>query len=111
MKYLRIWEWYVRRPGLQDSYRKRFAHHYGQITAQDSDGTPERKPTDPVDIRIDNKNDVPHMHYGAPQPHHQQANVQGLELQNITMFNFVNGVLRHRSTGRTIKKIFHFRIV
>ncbi len=110
-KYLRIWEHYNKVAGLQESRRDRFVCHYGPIVNRDEDGVPRYQPQDAVDIRIDNVNRSPHLHYGAPDPHYPQKRVKGLDLGAIDMFAFVRAILKHRRTGLAINKILGFTLV
>lgn len=110
-KYIRVWEDYCRVKGLQDSRRARLAYHYGPVPRVDPNGIPNYIPSDPVDIRIDNSCQKIHMHFGAPNPHIFQERIQKLDLEKTEIFTFVQGIFRHRSTGKTLDKTFGFKII
>jgi hypothetical protein len=77
--------------------RHLFTFHYGPIVRRDSDGKIDRHHTDPVLIRFDKKAaEAPHLHYLAPEPHYGQDQVNGLALDNVDMFQFINAVFRVR---------------
>jgi len=111
-RHMGLREHYTKIAGLDDSRRKLFSFHYGVIVAEDSDGMPISDRADPVDIRIDNTiTGIPHLHYGAPQPHHQQASLSGkLKLAKVEMFQFVRAILRHRKSGASIEEVLHFKV-
>lgn len=95
---------------IETSRRIQFAHHYGPIVKLGIDGLPLHQSNDPVDIRIDNVSAPAHLHFGAPNPHHAQASVKGLILENMDMFTFVNGIVQHRTTTQPLDKVFKFTI-
>jgi hypothetical protein len=110
-KYLRVQEHFEKIRGLVGlSQRKAFAFHYGALVAVAADGTPERAASDPVDLRIDTSYGAAHMHFGNPEPHIAQANVEGLDMEKLELFAFVRAVLDHRKTGKTLDKLLKFRI-
>jgi hypothetical protein len=110
-KYIRIWERYGRWPGLLGmSRRMNFVYHYGQLMGLGADNVPVQKPKNPVDIRIDDIGRPIHLHFGAPDPHHDQSVVKGLQLNDLDMFEFLDGIIRHRKTGKSLDKIFGFTI-
>lgn len=102
-------EHHVKRFGLEESDRKAFSFHYGVITAKAANGVPTWRAEDPVDIRID-KLGATHLHYREQNPHYPQTSVQGLVLDRIEMFQFLNAILKHRSSGRTIQDVLHFKL-
>jgi hypothetical protein len=110
-KYVRIWERYERWPKLLGASRRAsFVYHYGALVGIGKDGNPTYNPKNPVDIRIDNINRPYHMHFGAPDPHHDQSVIKGLTLEDMDMFEFLNGIIRHRSNNKPLNKIFGFTI-
>jgi hypothetical protein len=111
-KHMRLREHYTKIAGLDDSRRKLFSFHYGETVAEEHDGTPISRHDDPVDIRIDNAiTGIPHLHYGLPGPHHQQASIKGkLDLGAVGMFEFVKAILRHRKSRASIEDVLHFRV-
>lgn len=110
-RYLRMSEHYDRWPELiNTSRRTSFAYHYGPVVRVGADGVPERDSADPVDIRIDNARGPAHLHFGSPNPHYQQSEVEGLQLGRVDMFTFLKAILRHRSANCTIEKALGFRI-
>ncbi len=109
--YVRIWERYERWPLLIGvSRRASFVYHYGALTGIGKDGNPTYNSKNPVDIRIDNVGRPVHLHFGAPEPHHDQSVVKGLALDELDMFEFLNGIIRHRSSKKSLDKIFGFKI-
>jgi hypothetical protein len=83
------------------SLRHIFTFHYGPIVNQDATGKIDRHHTDPVLIRFDKKGGgPPHLHYRKPEPHYDQSRVQGLALDDVDMFQFVNAVFSVRA-GKT----------
>lgn len=110
-RYIKIWERYDRWPNLIGmSRRVSFVYHYGPIVGVGKDGLPTENPQNPVDIRIDNIGRPIHIHFGAPNPHHEQSVVKGLVLDEMDMFEFLNGIKRHRTTTKPLDKIFGFTI-
>lgn len=110
--YIRIWEDYVRVKGLADSRRARFAYHYGPTPPLlDADGTPKYQSADPVAIRIDNCSQSAHLHFKSPQPHIPQDKVDKLNLHTIEKFTFVNGIIKHRATGKSLEKTLGFKVI
>lgn len=109
-KYIRVWEHHMKWKGLLDSRRTQFAFHYGPVVHRDKDGVPIWQSADLVDLRIDNSEGRPHLHYGAPEPHHLEENVKGLDLEKIDMFTFIKCIFSHRKTGKPIHNLLAFRI-
>lgn len=109
-KYLRVRESHEKVAGLSLSRRMGFVLHYGPIAQRDADGNIIRQSSDPVDIRIDKSHGHPHMHYQAPDPHHAQENVKGLNLESLDMSRFVRAVLEHSKSGKPMSEILGFRI-
>ncbi len=110
-KYIRIAERYEKFAQMIGLSRRIYvARHYGQIVSRSDDGLPGYLPADPVDIRIDDTCGPIHLHYNAPNPHHPQASIEGLDLDDLDMFTFVNGIFKHRSTNKPLDRIFKFKI-
>jgi hypothetical protein len=110
-KFVRIWEHFSRVPGLQESQRLHFAYHYGPVTGFGKDGLPSHGSKQPVDIRIDNSVQRVHLHFGATEPHYFQEKVERLGMEKLDMFTFINRIFKHRATGKTLDKVFGFRII
>lgn len=89
--YIRCRElWMCKKPPTR---RHLFTFHYGPIVSVDRDGNVERHHADPVLIRFDKKaGELPHLHYRNPLPHYDQSRVEGLVLDDVDMFQFVNAV-------------------
>jgi hypothetical protein len=110
-KYVRIWERYERWPTLIGvSRRASFVYHYGLLVRIGKDGIPTYVAKNPVDIRIDNIGRPIHLHFLAPEPHHDQSVVKGLKLEDPDMFDFLKGIVRHRTTAKPLDKVFGFTI-
>jgi len=110
-KYVRVWERYERWPGLLGMSRKAsFVYHYGTLVRMGPDGIPTYVSNNPVDIRVDNVGRPVHLHFGSPNPHHDQSVIKGLQLDDMDMFEFLKGIIRHRSTKKSLDKIFGFTI-
>jgi hypothetical protein len=78
-----------------------FTFHYGPIISEDANGNIDWHHTDPVSIRFDKKSGgSPHLHYRNPEPHYDQNRVEGLVLDDIDMFQFVDAVFGVR-LGKT----------
>lgn len=110
-KYIRIWEHYRKKAGMQDSYRARFVFHYGMCLKFDQDKTPLYESSDPVDIRIDDVHGPVHIHYAGPNPHYPQDQVKGLDLDSVDMFTFITGILKHRKTAKPLSDLLGFELV
>ncbi len=108
--YIRITERYREGSAPHESNRIAFTFHYGPLASRRPDGTPKWEPHDPVVIRIDNAHGPVHVHFGAQEPRLSQSQVDGLNLVNLEMFQFVKAVLKHRKTGKPLDKIMKFRI-
>ncbi|MGH9740877.1 MAG: hypothetical protein ACRD51_00850 [Candidatus Acidiferrum sp.] len=110
-KYIRVAERYEKFAKLIGVSRRIYvAYHYGEIVNRNMDGLPGYLSADPVDIRIDSSCSPIHLHYNAPNPHYPNDSVQGLDLDDMDMFTFVNGIFKHRSTKKPLDKIFKFKI-
>ena len=120
-RYVRIWEHHDKAAGLiGESRRLHFVYHYGPLTKFDDVGNPDvdemgvprYKSTDPVDIRVDNicPGGRPHLHYGGPNPHYQQHQVDGLDLNVLDMFSFIAAIFKHREKAVPIEKVLKFRL-
>lgn len=121
-KYMRVWELYDKISKLiAMSRRTQFVFHYGPIMQFDGKGapivdelgSPKYTRLDPVDIRIDTscRGGRAHLHYGAPEPHYRQEQVEGLQLDSLDAFAFARGILRHRECAQPLNKIFGFRVL
>jgi hypothetical protein len=110
-KYIRVAERYEKFSKMIGVSRRVYvAYHYGEIVMRGSDNLPGYLPADPVDIRIDDSCGPIHLHYSAPNPHHSQVSVQGLDLDDMDMFTFVNNIFKHRLTKKPLDTIFKFKI-
>jgi hypothetical protein len=108
--YIRLQEHYSKNKA-GDSVRNGFAFHYGPVTGRrKDDGTVEYQNTDPVHIRVDTHPPPAHLHYGGWQPHIPQANVDGITLISVDMFDFLASVIEHRATRKKIPDVFGFQI-
>lgn len=121
-RYLRIWEHHDKVAGLiGESRRLQFVYHYGPLTifydagrpVVDEMGVPQYKSSDPVDIRVDNicPGGRPHLHFGGPNPHYQQNQVDGLDLNGLDMFSFITAIFKHREKAVPIEKVLKFRLI
>jgi hypothetical protein len=121
-RYLRIWEHHDKAAGLiGESRRLHFVYHYGPLTKFDDAGSPEvdemgvprYNSADPVDIRVDNicPGGRPHLHFGGPNPHYQQRQIDGLDLEALDMFSFIAAILKHREKAVPIEKVMRFRLI
>lgn len=109
--YIRLWESYDRQGRMIGvSRRVSLAYHYGQIVQVGPNGLPKHDSKHPVHIRIDNSSRPIHLHLGATEPHYTQDAIQGLVLDSLDMFRFLNGIFSHRSTGKTIEDALGFQI-
>jgi hypothetical protein len=109
-KHIRVWESYDKIAGLQLSRRVQWAYHYGFTEKVDEDGRAMRgDPDDPLDIRIDTSGGI-HMHYQKREPHYKQNDIEGLDLRDVHPIEFIRGVIKHRTKGEALTKIFGFRI-
>lgn len=101
-KYIRAVERFQRWPGLSGiAKRMAVAYHYGDIVRRNpEDNLPAYLDTgtDPVNIRIDNSGAPIHLHFLAQNPHHPQSVIEGWDLEAVDMFEFVNGIFKHRAT-------------
>jgi len=110
-KYIRVAERYQKFAQLIGLSRRIYlALHYSEIVKRGDDGLPGYIASDPVDIRIDDSCGPIHLHYNAPNPHHPNDSVDGLDLDSMDMFTFVKGIFRHRSTKKPLDAIFKFKI-
>jgi hypothetical protein len=119
-KYVRIWERYEKDPKMiNTSHRHSFAYHYGPLVHFDAKGapivdhlgTPKYDNADPVDIRIDTcRSALPHLHFGAQNPHYSQDQVRDFDMSKLDMFTFIRAIRDHRAKGVSIKRILGFKI-
>lgn len=110
-KYIRVAERYEKWPNMLGlSKRINVAYHYGDIARRTSDGLPGHLGKDPVDIRIDDSCSPIHLHYNSQNPHHPDASVKGLDLEDLDMFTFVNGIFKHRAKKKPLHVVFGFKI-
>jgi len=120
-RYLRIWEYHDKVAGLiGESRRLQIVYHFGLLNKFDNAGKPEvdemgplYDSADPVDIRIDNSSPgrTPHLHFGGPNPHYQQRQVNGLDLNALDMFSFIAAIFKHREKAVPIEKVLKFRLI
>jgi hypothetical protein len=92
------------------SRRVYVAYHYGEIITRGPDSLPGYLAADPVDIRIDDSCSPIHLHYNSPTPHHSNESVENLDLDDLDMFTFVNGIFKHRIKKKPLHVVFGFRI-
>jgi hypothetical protein len=106
----RWWPRSARLGGL--GYRKHFSFHYGELNpVSDMLGFPVRDSVNyPGIIRIDSDTYEPHMHYNE-EDHINQNRVQGFNISDADLFNFINAVLLHRRTAEPFDKILKFTVV
>jgi hypothetical protein len=109
--YIRIREGFAKRSRLLSSRRLSFAYHYGPIVKTDDQGVPEGIPADPVFVRIDNVGRPPHLHHeGDPTTHIPQEKINGLALDDINAFDFINAAFRSRTKGTPVATELGYRI-
>jgi len=110
-KYIRVAERYEKFAKLTGvSRRVNVAYHYGDIVRRGDDGLPGHLPADPVVMRIDDSCSPIHLHFNAPNPHHPNESIKGLDLDDMDIFQFVNGIFKHRATKKGLDEIFKFKI-
>jgi hypothetical protein len=110
-KYIRVAERYEKFSKMMGvSRRVNVAYHYGQIVNKGADGLPGYLGSDPVDIRIDDSCSPIHLHYNSQDPHHSNDSVKGLDLDDMDMFTFVNGIFKHRANKKPLHIVFGFKI-
>lgn len=110
-KYIRVAERYEKFAKMIGMCRRVYvAYHYGKIVNRDSNGLPGYLASDPVDIRIDDSCGPIHLHYNAQNPHHPKDAVVGLDLDDMDMFMFVNGIFKHRAKKKPLDAVFKFKI-
>lgn len=110
-KYIRVAERYEKFSKMIGLSRRVYvAYHYGEIVTRGPDGLPGYLAADPVDIRIDDSCGPIHLHYNSPNPHHSNESVENLDLDDMDMFTFVNGIFKHRAKKKPLHTIFGFRI-
>ena len=108
--HIRIWESYDKVAGLLISRRIQWAYHYGKTESFDRAGKAMRgAPDDPLELRIDTCSGL-HMHYQRREPHYDQDEIVGLDLNSVQALPFVRAVLKHRKTGKPFTKVLGFRI-
>jgi hypothetical protein len=106
----RWWAKPTRLGGL--GYRKHLAFHYGELNpVSDMQGFPVRDSLNfPPIIRIDSDAYGPHMHYEG-KDHIPQSKVQGFDISNADLFDFIRAVQEHRKTGDLFHKILNFTVL
>jgi|SRR5712664_19529 len=110
-KYVRIAERYEKFSKMMSlSRRINVAYHYGEITRRGPDSLPGHLASDPVDMRIDDSCGAIHLHYNSQNPHHPNDAVKGLDLDDLDMFGFVNGIFKHRANQKPLHVVFGFKV-
>jgi len=110
--YIRVAEHFAKVARLLLSQRKTFAYHFGPVVGRDRDGTPLREPADPVFVRIDNSHQPAHLHPERDATEHlPQANIKGLILDDIDLFDFVRACIRSRQAGRPVAEELGYAII
>jgi hypothetical protein len=85
--------------------RHYLSFHYGPIVRVDNGGNIERDQNNPLMIRIcKSKDGIPHLHYRHPHPFpdYKQSQIDGLVLEDVDMFQFVQAVFRSRSNNEEL---------
>jgi hypothetical protein len=96
--------------------REHFSFHYGTAHPQlDPRGYPHTKPNmnpPAADLRVDiDKNLIPHIHVG-PENHLLQNRVQGYDIRNASVADFLEAVRQHRKTpAESLTKLLNITIV
>lgn len=109
--YIQIKEHYTKKAGMiGHSHRSAFSYHYGPVVGRTSDGLPSADSKNPVHIRIDTSNSPVHMHLGSPNPHYEQNQIQGLDMQNLDIFTFVKAVFKQRRSGASFEETLRFQV-
>lgn len=106
-----IWSY---RPGKKPT-RDYLSFHYGPITQVDANGKIDRSPSNALVIRICKSTkscEAPHLHYKKPHPapHYEQSKVEGLVLEGVDMFQFVEAVFRARKEGIELDAAMGFKL-
>lgn len=108
--YIRCRELWSHRTGYP-ARRHQFTLHYGPIVAWKTSGEVQPHHTDPVIIRIDlGPNGPTHLHYGDPEPHYYQDELEGIDLVDVDMFAFIEAIFKSRAEGTEVRNILGFRI-
>jgi hypothetical protein len=101
--------WSIRRGFPARRYM--FSHHYGPGPTRSANGEIIFDHRNSVVLRCDKTNRSPaHIHFLSPDPHYEQALVQGLVIEDIDLFTFVSAVLQHRETGVAINQLLGFTV-
>ena len=95
--------------------RDYFSFHYGPIVHVDANGKIDRDPSNALVLRICKSTkscEPPHLHYKKPHPapHYEQNRVEGLVLEDVDMFRFVEAVFRARKEGIELDAAMGFRL-
>lgn len=96
--------------------RDYFSFHYGPIVNVDASGKIDRNPSNALVLRICKSArscEPPHLHYKKPHPapHYEQGKVQGLVLEDVDMFRFVEAVFRARKDGIELDAAMGFKLL
>jgi hypothetical protein len=92
------------------SQRNYFSYHYGPVPqATNARGLPAYFHTDPVELRICQKQGDAHLHFKGPTPHYGQNDLKGsFVIRDADLFKFLAAVFRHRSSGEALNIILGF---
>jgi hypothetical protein len=110
-KYLRLNENYYRRSVRSGggAYRSHFSFHYGNIPPKRESHLSWQK-EEQVDLRFDLDSCFGlHIHFKGDN-HIPQLRVAGLQIENQTMFTFINGIQEHRKSGAAVETVFGFKV-
>jgi hypothetical protein len=109
--YMRIQEHYRVSSVQSPSARIGFSMHYGLATNVDEVREHKYTADDSVVIRIDTYPRPIHMHLGSRDPHLGQERVDGLVMENISCFDFIEKIFEHRLNDISVQDAFGFRII
>ncbi len=95
--------------------RDYLSFHYGPIINVDDNGKIDRSSSNPLVLRICKSGkscEPPHLHYKKPHPapHYEQSKVEGLALEDVDMFQFVEAVFRARKEGIELDAAMGFKL-
>jgi len=111
-KYLRLNENYYPKSSRSGggAYRAHFSFHYGNIPPKTGEGSLTWQGEEQVDFRVDLDARIgPHIHFKG-ENHLPQSRVSGLQIDDQTMFTFINKIQDHRKSGTPIETIFGFKV-